>query len=203
MKEREFDLENGNSDELYSELSRQLGVQIPQNHGYPSQPEPSHYSHGHRNGGGLSIVTQPSPALNGSASQMYGYGQSYHNAHGHDYHLPGGPIYGHQRNPSNNPLGDHTHSNNSSVHRGQELYNEKYYDDHHDGQSLRNRRPDQLQQRDLDQAKAERMLKRQKSKKLPKKDEDEESQFPSYWVIFSRVVTCCFPSPLLALMGEY
>lgn len=202
MKEREFDLENGNSDELYSELSRQLGVQIPQNHGYPNQPEPSHYSHGHRNGGGLSIVTQASPAANGSANNLYGFGQSYHNAHGHDVRLPGDSISDHQRNPSNNPLGGHARSNSSSVHRGHGVYDEKHYDDNYDGQSLRNRRPDQLQQRDLDQGKAERMLKRQKSKKLPKKDEDEESKFPTCWVIFSRMVTCCFPSPLLALMGE-
>ncbi|KAF9324413.1 Chitin synthase, class 3 [Linnemannia elongata] len=203
MKERESDLENGNSDELYSELSRQLGVQLPQNGSYPNQPEPSHYSHSHRHGGGLSIVTHTSPAINGGANNHhYGYGQSYHNTHGHGYHPPGDSIYSHQRNLSNNPPGGQSHSHNSSVHRGQGLYDEKHYDDNHDGQSLRNRRPDQLQQRDLDQAKAERMLKRQKSKKRPKEDKEEESKFPSCWVIFSRMVTCCFPSPLLALMGK-
>ena len=50
-------MENGNSDELYSEHCRQLVAQLPQNGGYSNQPEPSHYSHGHRHGGGLSIVT--------------------------------------------------------------------------------------------------------------------------------------------------
>ncbi|KAF9150239.1 Chitin synthase, class 3 [Linnemannia schmuckeri] len=202
MKERAADLENGNSDELYSELSRQLGVQLPQNSGYPNQPEPSHYSHGHRHGSGLSIVTQSSPAINGDANRQYGNSQSYHNVHGHGYHPPGEPIYDHQRNPSNNPPGDYSYSNNSSVHREEAMYDEKHYDDHQNGHSLRNRRPDQLQQRDLDQAKAERMLKRQKSKRRPKEDKDEESKFPSCWVVFSRMVTCCFPSPLLALMGK-
>ncbi|KAF8945102.1 Chitin synthase, class 3 [Haplosporangium gracile] len=202
MKERKSDLENGNSDELYSELSRQLGVQLPQNSGYPNQLEPSHYPHGHRHGSGLSIVTQSSPAIYGGVNHQYGYGQSYHSAHGHGYHPPGEPIYGQQHNSSNNLPGGYSHSNNSSMYRGEGMYDEKHYDDNHDGHSLRNRRPDQLQQRDLDQAKAERMHKRQKSKRRPKEDKDEESKFPSCWVIFSRIVTCCFPSPLLALMGK-
>ncbi|KAG0375497.1 Chitin synthase, class 3 [Mortierella sp. AD032] len=197
-------MENGNSDELYSELSRQLGVQLPQNGGYPNQHEPSHHAHGHRNGGGLSIVTQASPHINGGGGgHQYSYSQSYHNAYGHGYHPNGEPNHGHQRNPSNNLHGGYNHSNNSSVHRGQTVYDEKHYDDdNYDGQSLKNRRPDQLQQRDLDHAKAERMLKRKKSKKLPKNDKDEDSKIPSCWVIFSRMVTCCFPSPLLALMGK-
>ncbi|KAG0244876.1 Chitin synthase, class 3 [Mortierella sp. GBA43] len=54
-----------------------------------------------------------------------------------------------------------------------QLY-EKHDDDHdqHDGQSIRNRRPEQLQQRDLEKDKAERMKRRKKHRKLSGNDDD-------------------------------
>lgn len=217
MKEREPDLENGNSDDLYLELSQTLGVHLPQENVLHApqapydQSDPSHHPPQHgRHGGGLSIVTQSPNTGNwrgdGAGAGVgggdhYGYGQSYHNGQGQDragYHPPAQPIYG----QTNNQYYGGGRSNNSSMYHGHDTHNEEknYYNDYHgDSHSVRSRRPEQLRQRDLDKAKAERMEKR---KKVPKADNEEPSRCPSIWVAFSRMVTCCFPPPLLHLMGK-
>ncbi|KAG0057821.1 Chitin synthase, class 3 [Gryganskiella cystojenkinii] len=221
MKERETDLENGSSDELYKELSQTLGVTLPQQVMMSSSPsltdqhqqaqQPQHYQ---RQSGGLSIVTQ-SPGGSIGRGAGAGYGQSYYNGQGHSrqvsgsngYHPPGQLIYGHDTQTYYNPSQYAGSSTSHSTYRGQE--GRDYYDNekhhHDDGHSVRSRhRPDQLQQRDLDKAKAERMEKRsKKTRKLSKRDEDEDSKYPSFWVTFSRMVTCCFPGPLLTLMGKH
>ena len=222
MKERESDLENGNSDELYMELSQTLGVILPEQ---PHQPA-DQQQHFHRPTGGLSIVTQsPNPSGGSGVGRggAAGYGQSYHNDQGHarqisgnsGYHPPGQPVYGQvneTQSTSFNPSQYAGSSTSHSTYRGQEghgvgagFYDEKHYPYHNDDtHSMRSRRPDQLQQRDLDKAKAERMEKRsKKSKRLPKDDDDKNSKCPTCWVAFSRMVTCCFPGPLLTLMGKH
>ncbi|KAG0319864.1 Chitin synthase, class 3 [Dissophora globulifera] len=173
MKNKELDLENGNSDDLYSELSHALGVNLPQGNSPPGQQQ-----HGNHNGGGLAIVT-PSFAQHGGASGAGG-------ARGYDYSNAEG------------------YYNADAYGAGAGNYNEKYHSHHQshdsDSQSLRHRRPDQLQQYDLDKAKIERMEKRKKHKK-PVADKSDSGKCPSCWVAFSRMVTCCVPPPLLVLCG--
>lgn len=174
MKE-EFDLENGNSDELYSELSQALGVSIPQvNVPYQSSnlQESASIRHGspftynQRNGSGLTIVTQPQ---NGGST----------NSHNKDIQ-----------------------HETSQCGTGEQYPHEKQDQDQYDSHSIRNRRPEQLQQRDLDKAKAERMEKRKRHRRLSQDDNDKHCQCPSIWTAFSRMVTCCFPPPLLVLLGK-
>ncbi|KAF9310156.1 Chitin synthase, class 3 [Podila horticola] len=217
MKEREPDLENGNSDDLYMELSQTLGVHLPQDNlhlpqAHHDQRNPSNHPPHGRHGSGLSIVTQ-SPNTGSwrgdgagtgvGSGDHYGYGQSYHNGQGQDragYHPPAQPIY----SQNNNQYYGRVRSNNNSIYRGYDTYEgeKNYYNDHHgDSHSVRSRRPEQLRQRDLDRAKAERMEKRKK--KASKADNKEPSRYPSTWVAFSRMVTCCFPPPLLHLMGKH
>ncbi|KAF9114173.1 Chitin synthase, class 3 [Mortierella sp. AM989] len=177
MKGKGLDLEGGNSDDLYSELSQTLGVPLPHENNKQSnhlqQAIPSH-----RNGG-LAIVTQ-SPNINNNRHGRVGHGQ-------HNYN---GQSHGHQHTKH---YAASTGSNRSSVYGG---------GNDHDSPSIRNRRPDQLQQRDLDRAKAERMEKRKKNRKLSKDDGEEHRRCPTFWVAFSRMVTCCFPPPLLVLLGK-
>lgn len=172
MKEKEYDLEYGNSDDLYSELSQTLGVSLPQANARQQpnnsqEPAFGHYGsshpHNHRNGAGLTIVTQP---------QYGGVGVSY------------------------------SHKDNGPYEAEESYSHEKPDHDEHDSHSVRTRRPEQLQQRDLDRAKAERMKKRKKHRKLSGDDDDKRSQCPSVWTAFSRMVTCCFPPPLLVLLGK-
>jgi hypothetical protein len=165
MKEKDFDLENGNSDDLYSELSQTLGVSLPQ--GNRHQSNELHHGSSHRNGAGLTIVTQPQH---------------------------GGPRHN----------GGNFHYDDSYFGTEEPQLYEKHDDDHdqHDGHSIRNRRPEQLQQRDLEKDKAERMKKRKKHRKLSGNDDDGRSQCPSVWTAFSRMVTCCFPPPLLVFLGK-
>ncbi|KAF9438961.1 Chitin synthase, class 3 [Entomortierella beljakovae] len=174
MKGKGLDLENGNSDDLYSELSQTLGVQLPQQNNSQSDrlQEPQHVN---RNGGGLTIVTQSS---NGNGGHYGGVGHGQHN-----YADQGRSYQSTKKYPGS------IRSDRSSIQED------------HDSPTLRNRRPDQLQQRDLDRSKAERMEKRKKHRKIPKDDGDEHSTCPTFWIAFSRVVTCCFPPPLLVLMG--
>lgn len=222
----EPDIENGNSDELYMELSQTLGVTLPVQSHQPADQQ----QHFHRPSGGLSIVTQsPNPSGGGSLGRggATGYGQSYHNGYGHTrqisgnngYRPPGQPIYGQVNETQSsyyNPSQYAGSSTSNSTYRGQEghgvgtgagagYYDEKHYPQHTDDtHSMRSRRPDQLQQRDLDKAKAERMEKRsKKSKRLPKDEDDKNTKCPTCWVAFSRMVTCCFPGPLLTLMGKF
>ncbi|KAF9949750.1 Chitin synthase, class 3 [Mortierella alpina] len=206
MKERDADLENGNSDDLYTELSQTLGVQLPQGNtsSEPYQPttqppsNPRLYQHSHRNSGGLSIVTSPNigaAAGVGGRSNQY----DYLNAPIQDQpRPPGQSVYrSNDRMPSQMQQGGFSRSYSSSIHAG--------YDEHNrsrDSPSTRSRRPDQLQQRDLDKAKAERMEKRKKTRKLSKNEDEEASKYPTVWVAFSRMVTCCFPPPLLVLLGK-
>jgi len=207
MKERDADLENGNSDDLYTELSQTLGVQLPQGNtrSEPYQPttqppsNPRLYQHSHRNSGGLSIVTSPNigaAAGVGGRSNQY----DYLNAPAQDQPRPPGQnVYrSNDRMPSQTQTqqGGLSRSYSSSLYAG--------YDEHdrsRDSPGTRSRRPDQLQQRDLDKAKAERMEKRKKTRKLSKNEDEEASKYPTVWVAFSRMVTCCFPPPLLVLLG--
>ncbi|KAF9425390.1 Chitin synthase, class 3 [Podila epigama] len=219
MKEKEPDLENGNSDDLYMELSQTLGVHLPQNNsnnnvqpsepqhgGTPQAPPVSHSSN--RHGRGLSIITQ-SPNRAGGVGGHHvqqqhqpGYGESYYNgqsqAHS-EYNPPGQPTYGHNNQQPSYRRVDNNRTND--YHDEEKGYHDTYYNDPQDSHSMRNRRPEQLRQRDLDHAKAERMEKRKK--KASKSAKDEPSRCPSVWVAFSRMVTCCFPPPLLQLMGKH
>lgn len=201
---------------MYMELSQTLGVHLPQDNlhlpqAHHDQRNPSNHPPHGRHGSGLSIVTQ-SPNTGSwrgdgagtgvGSGDHYGYGQSYHNGQGQDragYHPPAQPIY----SQNNNQYYGRVRSNNNSIYRGYDTYEgeKNYYNDHHgDSHSVRSRRPEQLRQRDLDRAKAERMEKRKK--KASKADNKEPSRYPSTWVAFSRMVTCCFPPPLLHLMGK-
>ncbi|KAF9905313.1 Chitin synthase, class 3 [Lobosporangium transversale] len=188
MKEKEFDLENGSSDDLYSELSQTLGVRLP-------QPQPVHH-HGHRNNGGLTIVTQP-PGINRHANRNgsieQSLQQSYHNHHrryNHDNIQPSSEKY-----PRDSVVAGLVHDDRDN----------KINDSHdtNNQHTVRKRRPDQLQQHDLDKAKAERMEKRKKHNKASRDGGEEPSRCPSVWVAFSRMVTCCFPPPLLVLLGKH
>ncbi len=206
MKERDADLENGNSDDLYTELSQTLGVQLPQGntHSEPWQPttqppsNPRLYQHSHRNSGGLSIVTSPNI---GAAAGVGGRGNQYDylNAPKQEQaRHPGQNTYrSNDRVPSQTQQGGLSRSYSSSIHAG--------YDGNtrsRDSPTTRSSRHDQLQQRDLDKAKAERMEKRKKTRKLSKDEDEEASKYPTVWVAFSRMVTCCFPPPLLVLLGK-
>ncbi|KAI8596496.1 chitin synthase-domain-containing protein [Dissophora ornata] len=44
-------------------------------------------------------------------------------------------------------------------------------------------------------------MERRKKHRKPASDSDEHRKCPSCWVAFSRMVTCCFPPPLLVLLG--
>ncbi|KAF9959214.1 Chitin synthase, class 3 [Modicella reniformis] len=190
MKERENDLENGNSDDLYSELSQTLGVSLPQGNvrqppgnlqeSVPARHGSSH-AHGHRNGTGPTIAIQPSERQGGQI-----YSQESQPQYARSAYSNNDTVYESNQHPTGEP---HVHKH---VH-------EKMG---YDGHSMRNRRPEQLQQRDLDKTKAERMEKRKKHRKLSDNDNDKRSQCPSVWVAFSRMVTCCFPPPLLVLLGK-
>ncbi|KAF9198989.1 Chitin synthase, class 3 [Haplosporangium sp. Z 27] len=181
MKEKGLDLEGGNSDELYSELSHTLGVHLPQGNNQQSnhQQYPTDTLHGHRNGGELTIVTQ-SPNVNNGRQGGVGHGQLNYSDTSYGYH-------------SKEHYAKSTGSNHSSIYGVGNEY---------DSFSARYRRPDQYQQRDLGRAKAERMERRKKIRKASKYEDEEHRRCPTFWVAFSRVVTCCFPSPLLALMGK-
>ncbi|KAF9187505.1 Chitin synthase, class 3 [Haplosporangium sp. Z 767] len=203
MKDREPDLETGNSDDLYSELSQTLGVHLPQNELHlrhqqpPGAPRPParvhHTQHGHRNDSRLSIVTQPSQAGVGVG---LGVRNCEHERGPGEYTSPEYAIQDNSRTSSRTFYTVSNRSDGSSIHKETENA------DDHDSSSIRNRRPDQLQQRDLDKAKANRMKKRKKGRKLHKDQKDDTSRCPSIWVAFSRMVTCCFPPPLLVLLGK-
>ncbi|KAG0257226.1 Chitin synthase, class 3 [Mortierella polycephala] len=167
MKEREPDLETGSSDDLYSELSQTLGVHLPRNEPHPHRqqalgdPQPPalvhHTQQGRRNGNGLSIVTQSSRAGVGAGlgvrNNEHGWGSGV-------YTNPGYDIHDNSRTSSQTFYPVSNRSNSSSIHKETENA------DDHDSSSIRNRRPDQLQQRDLDKAKANRMEKRKQTKEI-------------------------------------